>query len=132
VYLIAPAAVDNAHVAKRKIVEATCEALGLSVVSGSYAPHQAFRLESLKDELSKCVLALVDLSFERPSCYFELGIVETSRVLTKVVAEHGTPIHQTSYRERVRYYSNLTEFKDLVADCLQDALQQASIAQEVG
>ena len=59
---------------------------------------------------------LADLTGERPSCYFELGLVEALNLSITACAATGTHIHQSSHSRRVRFYPDLAELKRIVTD----------------
>ena len=77
-----------------------------------------FDLNSTLATLREVDLILVDLSEERPSCYFELGLAEASGSEVAAMALKNTPIHQTSLREVVHFFSDIDEFRELVVQIL--------------
>jgi hypothetical protein len=72
--------------------------------------------EAIRAEIRDCVVALADLTLERPSCYYELGMVHGVGLPVAVVAEVGTMIHQTADRWSLAYYDS---FDDLETQVLQ-------------
>ncbi len=63
---------------------------------------------------------IVDLSLERPSCYYELGQIEACGIDPQLVAAKGTPIHQSANRGKVEEYSGRLEFMRIVERVLID------------
>jgi hypothetical protein len=61
---------------------------------------------------------LADLTGERPSCYYELGIAEAVGASTHLVASAGTDIHQSGVRSRTRFYRSLNELEEFTAQLL--------------
>jgi nucleoside 2-deoxyribosyltransferase len=61
---------------------------------------------------------LADLSRERPSCYFELGLAEALGLKVVLMAVKGTPIHQVGKATNVWFYSNPTEYVSAVCQAL--------------
>ncbi|HEY2792763.1 MAG TPA: hypothetical protein VGJ28_10420, partial [Micromonosporaceae bacterium] len=59
-----------------------------------------------------------DLSLERPSCYYELGVVHGTGLPVAVVAEVGTMIHQTADRWSLAYYDSLDDLEAQVTEAL--------------
>jgi hypothetical protein len=82
--------------------------------------NPVFDLSSTLAEMDRCTLVVADLSFERPSCYFELGLAEALQKKVAVIARSGTPIHQTSYRCAVRTFKSLDDFFTLIKAILSD------------
>jgi hypothetical protein len=62
---------------------------------------------------------LADVSLERPSCYFELGMAEALGALVVIIASVGTPIHQIGNAGEVRFYSSLDEYRSEIARLLE-------------
>ncbi|NRA54879.1 MAG: hypothetical protein HRU23_12100 [Gammaproteobacteria bacterium] len=81
-----------------------------------------FNLQSTLQDLSKSEFVLVDLSLERPSCYYELGLAEALGKPVYLIAIEGTDIHQTASRKLVRFYKNNDDLVDLVRDILSGAV----------
>jgi hypothetical protein len=81
----------------------------------NYLPQApTFRLADLKQELVGAAFVLVDLTHERPSCYYELGLAEALGLKVRLVAECGTPIHQSAARDEIGYYATLDELEAIV------------------
>jgi hypothetical protein len=64
-------------------------------------------------ELQSADFVLVDLSLERPSCYFELGLARTTGTTIFLVATTGTPIHQVGGPEeaKITFYQDLKDYR---------------------
>ena len=58
---------------------------------------------------AKRAFILADVSLERPSCYFELGLMRATNVPIYLIAAEATPIHQVgdSGAADVAFYSSL-------------------------
>ncbi|MES1199445.1 MAG: hypothetical protein ABUS48_05625 [Pseudomonadota bacterium] len=120
VYVVAPALSDPLWREKREIVSQACATRGLEAHYPHFTPGAGFDLQAETAKIAASAFALVDLSKERPSCYFELGIVEALDVDFALIAEAGTPLHQTSQPHAVRFYAGLEAFAALVMDILAD------------
>jgi len=59
-----------------------------------------------------------DLTHERPSCYFEIGIAESCGAALVTVAAEGTDIHQMSRPNDTKFFSSLEEFRDIFCQAL--------------
>jgi nucleoside 2-deoxyribosyltransferase len=91
----------------------------ISVVADDHniAPHfpryatddPVFNLPSALQDLRRCEFVLADLSLERPSCYYELGLAEALEKPVYLIAMEGTDIHQTASRKLVSFYKNKEE-----------------------
>lgn len=73
-----------------------------------------FDLKELINQFRKATSVIADLSYERPSCYYELGIAETLKKDVQIIASSGTAIHQTSHKSSVLFYSNLIDYEYIV------------------
>jgi len=76
------------------------------------------QLAWLISEFTRANAIIADVSRERPSCYYELGVAEAIGKRVHLIAETGTPIHQSAAGARVSYYSNLDDLTDVVESAL--------------
>ncbi len=112
VFIVMPLRVDVNVEAKREIV---IEGIGDSAVLPDIRtsnPQPDFNICETVELLRSVDLLIADLSFERPSCYFELGMAQAIGVRTFLIAESGTPVHQHS--GSVIFYTGLDEFRHLI------------------
>lgn len=85
----------------------------------SYDPGApVFNLNETIREMRASTLIMADLTGERPSCYYELGLAEALHLPIFAIAELNTEIHQTSIRGEVRSYNGLDEFAELIKRAL--------------
>jgi len=126
VYVIMPVGSDPDAGPRRERIIATTDALGLD----TYFPldHRThgedFDAATLRFEMQRAAVALADVSLERPSCYYELGVALGVGLPTVVVAAAGTPVHQTADRGSVAFYDSL----DGLAKILEDRLRRFAYA----
>lgn len=103
----------EAELRKTALTEVS-EKLGIDVNFPEYRKNISyFNIQETIERFIKASFVLVDLSFERPSCYYELGIAESIGAKVVLFALQGTPIHQTSHHTEVRFYENMQQFKSL-------------------
>lgn len=119
IYYISPVGSDPEYLAKR-------EALRLISANNNceiFFPLESqikFSYDEILHDLKSSKSAIVDLSFERPSCYFELGIARASEIAIQIIAGTGTKIHQTGIKNQsVLYYSNVSEYSEIISSILQ-------------
>lgn len=67
---------------------------------------------------------IADVSYERPSCYYEIGYVQALGIKGNILAMNNTIIHQLIGYENTKFYANLSEFEKLI-DELVFGLQQS-------
>jgi nucleoside 2-deoxyribosyltransferase len=127
VYVIMPAGSDKAFESKRSALEASARHRGWAThfpldpnVSHGYAQTTPipFELSGVLEEMRAASLIVADLSLERPSCYYELGLAQALGRPTFVVAARETQIHQLAGRDEVRYYRDLQELALLMNEAL--------------
>ncbi|HZD99559.1 MAG TPA: hypothetical protein VE132_15515 [Micromonosporaceae bacterium] len=120
VYVIMPVGSDPDAGHRRERIAATADALGLD----TYFPldHRTHGEDvdpaTLRLEMQRATIAVADLSLERPSCYYELGVALGVGLPTVVVAAAGTPIHQTADRASVAFYDSLDGLGKILEDRL--------------
>jgi hypothetical protein len=83
--------------------------------------NPTFDLDLLINQINKSSFVIADLSYERPSCYYELGIAETLHKKIYALAESGTNLHQTTLREKVIFYKNIEDFRNQVERIVKDS-----------
>lgn len=113
IYFIAPVRSDPDFDQKRRILvqiasDTACEFL----LPLEVEPTPSFDL--VRSSISDAQLVVADLSLERPSCYFELGIAEALSKAVFLIAKRGTTIHQIAIPDRVSWYSDLDEYQAIV------------------
>jgi len=79
-----------------------------------------FNLQSTLQDLKRSEFVLADLSLERPSCYYELGLAEAIGKPVYLVAIEGTDIHQTASRRLVNFYKDNEELVTLLRGILSE------------
>jgi hypothetical protein len=120
VFVIMPVGSDPTHGQRRARIDAAIHSLGMI----AYHPLDHRRTvddmtaEQIRGEVRACTVALADLSLERPSCYYELGVVHGTGLPVAVVAEVGTMIHQTADRWSLSYYDSLDDLESQVRTAL--------------
>ncbi len=73
-----------------------------------------FNLANTIKFFSELDLIIADLSDERPSCYYELGLAEAIKCRIAVIADAGTPIHQTSLRSDVIFFTGMATYHETI------------------
>lgn len=74
-----------------------------------------FELKDTLNQIEAADLVLADLSYERPSCYYELGLAQALGKKIILVALDGTDIHQACDRNKIEYYKNNDELVKLIS-----------------
>lgn len=104
---------------KHQIIEKVSIERGLKAFFPSYSKQKpACDFDSTVKELEEAEFVIVDLSLERPSCYYELGLVEMLRKPVHLVAQVNTDIHQTTNRDKVIFFKDLIEFETIIRKIL--------------
>jgi nucleoside 2-deoxyribosyltransferase len=113
-YVIIPISSDNECSIKKEILKRISNKFGVKV----HFPFEASKDDSstVFSEVSGACFVFVDLSFERPSCYYELGVAQALGKTTFIVARVGTTIHQA--HGDVHYYNDLQQYESLVKKSL--------------
>ncbi|MGR3759251.1 hypothetical protein ACUXV3_03865 [Roseobacteraceae bacterium NS-SX3] len=117
-YVVMPIGSDPDHPKKLDVL-ARLSSSKLSAHFPTYSVReQKFDLENTLEELRAAKFVIADVSLERPSCYYELGLAHALRKRSYLVAEAATPIHQADQRESVIFYRGLAEFENAVKNVL--------------
>lgn len=112
--VIFPASRDPRAQEKLILIDSIARASGWRVNLPTYSHASAtFSLKDRLASLSEATFVLADLSFESPSCYYELGLTEALSKKVFVVAERDARIFQTSHAGSVQTYSDMSDFERL-------------------
>ncbi len=114
-YVIMPVGADQQFAHKRSILQKVADKEGLT----PYFPfdrtsNKIFDKESTLSAIRDSDFVLADLSMERPSCYFELGLAQALGKDVYLIAQRDTDIHQAHGR-------GLTRYEQVVSSVLKDA-----------
>ena len=114
-YVIMPLGIDSEAIQKKKRIVEIAQRADISAHFPNYFQNKPnFNLNLLLNDIQKADFVLADLSYERPSCYYEVGLTEALGKKIYLIAQRGTDIHQTAERENVIYYKNLDEFENIL------------------
>jgi len=119
VYVIMPVQSDPHYKEKRAVLSSAAVHAGIDVhfPLDHLSAHGAdFDLEETLSALSHSIGVVADLSLERPSCYYELGLAQALKVPVVLVAQAGTVIHQADYRGSVVEYSDSKSYGDVLEE----------------
>jgi hypothetical protein len=116
-YFIGPLASDRQFTSKQRIIEEVVAQFGVGA-HFPFAGGVSQNTQQIIREIQNCRFVLADLSRERPSCYFELGVAEAVGAEIALIAEAGTSIHQTQNRP-VAFYSDLDDYRTLVGSIVE-------------
>ncbi|MGN9907328.1 hypothetical protein ACTMTJ_07185 [Phytohabitans sp. LJ34] len=111
VYVIMPVGSDPAYERRRAAIERATAAVGLATLLPADRLHAQvpFDLDHARRDLRRARVVLADLTLERPSCYYEVGLAQALNRRVVLVAERGTPIHQAHDRDKVIFYDSLDD-----------------------
>lgn len=110
VYYISPVGTDPSYSSKREVLARIASDHGIEF----FFPldcHHPFSVPTTLTDLRDSQLVIADLSFERPSCYFEVGLAQATGTPVVLIASVGTPLHQAGGTERVQMYTNIASFQ---------------------
>ncbi|MFC8843924.1 hypothetical protein ACFT8Q_28045 [Streptomyces griseoincarnatus] len=129
IYSIMPVSSDEDYYEKRAGLSGAAEEFNLSVHfpldRGLPETGKEFDLARVVSELKQAALVIADLSLERPSCYYELGLAQALGAQVALIARSGTNIHQAFGRNSVTEFRNLQEYPSVVRRILLDAKLEA-------
>ncbi|MGA9582524.1 MAG: hypothetical protein WBR13_11220 [Allosphingosinicella sp.] len=118
-HIIMPVWSDPRFREKQAAIERGAEAAGFTARFPEYsASNPEFDADAYERQVKSASVVLADLTGERPSCYFEIGFAEGMGRSLHIIAEKGTDVHQSAYRHRARYYSNMDQLERLVFEIL--------------
>lgn len=121
-YVIMPVGADKLFADKKSIIHEMARQENLT----PYFPFDrtgniSFDINSTLSVLRDSEFVLADLSMERPSCYFELGLAQATGKDVYLIAEQGTDIHQAHGRSSTHFYDGLHSYKQVISSVLKEA-----------
>ena len=120
--VVMPIGYDLESEQKTQIIQSISDSHNIAVQLPTYnKATSSFSIDFTLRTFDEATFALVDLSFERPSCYYELGLLESVGTKVYLIAEQGTPIHQSSYRASIMYFDNIEHYKEIVTFIVDEA-----------
>jgi hypothetical protein len=134
VYVIMPVGSDPRHAQRRAAIEAVVREMGFAghFPADGLDSRVSFDLVHARQELRRARLVLADLTLERPSCYYELGLAQALGRRVQLIAEEGTPIHQAHGRESTIFYDSFdgltAELRPVLAALRAPARQRQPVA----
>lgn len=115
--LIAPVHADPDFARKMTIVRDLCSTRGLHFRIPQVNPAP-FNLRAELAFIQDAQHIIADLSYGRPSCYYELGLVEASQKQAVLIAATGTDVFQHAGHAPVAYFDDLKSYVALVGRVL--------------
>ena len=117
VYFISPVGSDPQYSTKREVLSAVASGQDFEF----FFPldrRTPFSVEVATQDLRKSWLAIADLSLERPSCYFEVGLAQGVGTPVAFIAAEGAALHQAGGTGSILRYSNLGTYRASILELL--------------
>jgi nucleoside 2-deoxyribosyltransferase len=115
-YVIMPVGSDPMYPERRTAIEDGAATAGFEAhFPLDDSPIGRFDLESTKKRMRASDAVLADLTKERPSCYYEVGLAQALNPRVLLVATRDTAIHQVAGRRHVEFYSSLDDLRMVLA-----------------
>lgn len=126
IYVICPVTADPIHREKRRILESLAQELHVELgfpLDSPTLPDIKGTLRALND----CDVVVADLSFERPSCYFELGVARALKKPVFAICNIGSAVHQGIDTPTLETFGTLKEFEVVTRRALTNLANKASL-----
>lgn len=109
VYYISPVGSDPDYESKRSVLARVAERYGVEFFF-PLERRQTFLVARAMEDIRACRLVIADLSLERPSCYFELGLAQATDTPIVLIANEGVALHQVGEVGQVVRYEDLKSY----------------------
>lgn len=126
IYFITPVGSDPQYQLKRELLAQISKNTGREFFF-PLERHSSFTLDTARADLCNASLVIADLSLERPSCYFELGIAQALGVPVCIIAVLGTTLHQMAIPNSALLYPDLGQYSEIINQAVTTACQQEEI-----
>ncbi|GAB3636710.1 hypothetical protein GCM10027422_23000 [Hymenobacter arcticus] len=115
VFIVSPYNIDSLYTEKKRIIEILCEKYSVNFVRAEDGvTGRSLNAEETALLLQQCDCAIADLSYERPSCYYEVGYLQAIRKPVYLTSDTNTALHQALEIENVLLYSGLNEYRKII------------------
>jgi hypothetical protein len=122
VYFISPVGSDPEYPAKRHMLSSLEAELNLTFFF-PLERHTSLSLDESLTDIRRAHLVIADLSLERPSCYFELGVAEAVGARVAIIAAAGTVFHQMGRPLLLQIYESIQEYQNAVRRAVASAVR---------
>ncbi|WP_143069919.1 nucleoside 2-deoxyribosyltransferase [Hymenobacter actinosclerus] len=125
VFIVAPYTIDSLYNKKKRIMEELCTKYNIEFVRAEDSlSARSLNAEETAILLQQCDFAIADLSYERPSCYYEVGYLQALQKKVYLICAKNTTIHQVLGRNNVVLYSNLGDYKATIENIIMRAFNK--------
>ena len=118
IFYIAPQYFDTEFDIKYQIIKKIALEHNVQILHGLKSDEKQFDLEHTMQLYNEADFFIADLSFERPSCYYEVGFVQGLDKEVRLIAFVDTQLHQV--KGDVLKYSSIKEYEKLIERIIQD------------
>ena len=125
IFYIAPHYFDSGFDAKYQILKRIASKYNVNILKGIKKNKGAFDINKTMQLYEKADCFIADLSFERPSCYYEVGYVQGLGKLVKLIAFANTHIHQV--KGEVKSYASIDEYEQLIGSLISELVDYDSL-----
>jgi len=120
-FLVAPYQIDPLYSAKKSIITQLCKVHRFKLrIAENKKTGKSLSAENTITFLNGCNLAICDLSYERPSCYYEIGYLQALDKKVYLICNTNTFLHQVLFRNSVRRYSDLDTYKAIIKEIFEE------------
>ena len=121
-YVIMPVGADAEFEKKKSVIQRVARGKDIEpYFPFDRANYGSFDLETTLSILRDAEFVLADLTMERPSSYFELGLSQALGKDVYLMAKDGTDIHQASGRDLTHFYSDLPGYEYAISAIINQA-----------
>lgn len=108
----------DVQLAHHKAMTPVLQRAGFNVLTQLECHNAGSIMQSMLDEIRRSSLILIDLTDEKPNCYYELGFAHGLGKNVIITARTGTKLHFDVSGERCIFWSNWNELSSKLSDAL--------------
>jgi len=118
-FLITPYNIDSDFEIKKKIISEICQSNNIELyLAENELIHKSLDANETIELFKIMDYFIADISYQRPSCYFEIGYLQALKKEINLIAIINTPIHQLLLKETVSFYKNIDDYKILINEII--------------
>lgn len=118
IFYIAPHYFDSDFDTKFQSIKEIAKEFDFRILKGIKSSEEEFDRKRTMELYGEADYFIADLSFERPSCYYEVGYVQGLNKKIYLIALKNTVVHQV--KGEVEFYSNINEYRKIITQIFED------------
>jgi nucleoside 2-deoxyribosyltransferase len=131
VFMISPYTIDFLYYKKKEAVDILSKKYDVNFIRAEdNTTGRSLNAEETAVLLHQCSYAIADLSYERPSCYYEVGYLQAIKKPVYLISATNVPLHQALGIGNVMLYDSLNDYEKTIENIIINILEKCEISRK--